>query len=132
MAEFEVFVSKSDFKFSCAHFIVHQNTRERLHGHNYQLSIRIIGGDSVCSDGYLMDFGIVKKEARLLCKEINESFICPSMSPYLQITQNDQQLCMECIDGSCFTFPIADCRILPLFHSSVEELAHYLWCSLLE
>lgn len=132
MAEFELFVSKSDFKFSCAHFIVHEHTRERLHGHNYQLSIRIVGGDALCSDGYLMDFGEVKQVARRLCKEINESFICPAKSPYMRINQIDGSICMECVDGSKFTFPQQDCKLLPIYHSSVEELAHYFWFTLIE
>lgn len=43
MGEFEVFVSKSDFKFNCAHFISFKGFRERLHGHNYHVSVKVIG-----------------------------------------------------------------------------------------
>eukprot|EP01033_Poteriospumella_lacustris_P021447 gene21447-15922_t len=43
MAQFEVFVSKADFKFNCAHFIVFEGFRERLHGHNYQMSVKVTG-----------------------------------------------------------------------------------------
>jgi 6-pyruvoyltetrahydropterin/6-carboxytetrahydropterin synthase len=132
MAQFELFVSKADFKFSCAHFIIHEGGRERLHGHNYQLSVRILGGDTLCSDGYLIDFGQVKKEVRNLCKDINESFICPVKSPHLRITRADDTVCLDCIDGSRFVFPRQDCTLLPLFHSSVEELAHYFWFTLVE
>lgn len=41
MSEFEVFVSKADFKFSCAHFIAYHGFRERLHGHNYRMSVKV-------------------------------------------------------------------------------------------
>jgi 6-pyruvoyl-tetrahydropterin synthase len=30
-------------KFSCAHFIAYDGFRERLHGHNYNLTLRLIG-----------------------------------------------------------------------------------------
>ena len=42
-AEFEVFVGKEDFKFSAAHFVAYDGFRERLHGHNYQVAVRLKG-----------------------------------------------------------------------------------------
>lgn len=59
-------------KFSCAHFIAYKGFRERLHGHNYTMSVCLIGRDKLGSDGYLIDFGDVKKVARALCKSLNE------------------------------------------------------------
>ena len=44
---FEIVVSKNDLKFSCAHFIAYENYRERIHGHNYNLTLRIIGEVSI-------------------------------------------------------------------------------------
>ena len=69
---FEVDICKSDMKFSCAHFIAYKGFRERLHGHNYNMSVRMFGRGMVGSDGYLIDFGEVKKAARGLCKTLNE------------------------------------------------------------
>src|SRR4051812_2944212 len=59
---FEVFVAPSDrFKFNAAHFIAYKGFRERLHGHNYSVSITLIGRcGQLGSDGYLLDFGDVK------------------------------------------------------------------------
>ena len=58
-SHFEVFVSKEDFKFNCAHFISFKGFRERLHGHNYRLSVRAIGSKRLGDDGYLIDFGLL-------------------------------------------------------------------------
>ena len=77
MAEFEVFVSKADFKFNCAHFIAFKGFRERLHGHNYTCSVKVTGSSSIGTDGYVIDFGDIKKATRSLCKNLNEYFICP-------------------------------------------------------
>lgn len=130
MSEFELYLNRNDFKFSCAHFVAHHGVRERLHGHNYTVSIRLIGSDQLNSDGYLVDFGVVKKEMRAICMSLNESFISPMKSPALKISQREEQLCIVCDDGSKFSFPVRDCSLLPIQHSSVEQLAHYVWCRL--
>jgi dihydroneopterin triphosphate aldolase (PTPS-III) / 6-pyruvoyltetrahydropterin synthase len=88
--EFEVAVNKSDMKFSCAHFIAYSGFREKLHGHNYNLTVRLTGAR--LSTGYLIDFGIVKKVCRKMCKDLNERFICPMKSNVLQIEIIDDQV----------------------------------------
>jgi len=123
----EVLVSKSDFKFNCAHFIAFHGFRERLHGHNYTTSVRVVGGAALGRDGYVMDFGDIKKATRALCKELNEYFICPDRSDCIDITETDTQLCLVCEDGATFSFPKGDCARLPISHSSAEEISHYLW-----
>ena len=106
-SQFEVFVSSDTFKFNAAHFVAFQNYRERLHGHNYNVSVKLIGGhrNKACSnidlgssmstslhtpilgaDGYLIDFTIVKQVTRQICKELNEHFLCPLYSDVLDIS----------------------------------------------
>jgi 6-pyruvoyltetrahydropterin/6-carboxytetrahydropterin synthase len=128
MAEFEVYVSKADFKFNCAHFIIYNGFRERLHGHNYQVSAKVVGDGKLGEDGYLIDFGDIKKAMRSLCAALNEYFICPVNSPNLKIESIGELLCLQCDDGSSFSFPKSDCAMLPLYHSSAEELSHYFFC----
>eukprot|EP01038_Epipyxis_sp_PR26KG_P005906 gene5906-8149_t len=132
MSEFEVFVSKSDFKFNCAHFIAFNGFRERIHGHNYRLSVRVVGAENIQEDGYVIDFGDIKKATRELCKDLNEYFIVPTLSKDIAIFHIDNQVCLECQDGSKFSFPKSDCAMLPLLHSSAEELSHYFWCSIVK
>ena len=127
MGEFEVYVAKEDFKFNCSHFIAFHGFRERLHGHNYTAAVRLTGLDEVNRDGYLIDFGDIKKIMRDICRSLNEHFLCPMNSDALTICENDGQICLECEDGSKFSFPRQDCKLLPLIHSSAEELAHYIW-----
>ena len=94
------------------------------------MSVKATGKDRIGTDGYVIDFGDIKKVTRSLCKEINEYFICPTKSQDLKISEVDNQVCLECEDGSKFSFPKSDCVLLPLFHSSAEEIAHYFWCSI--
>lgn len=124
--EYSVFVSKDSFKFNAAHFIAFRGYRERLHGHNYQVSMKAWG--EVQSDGYVVDFTHIKSIIQALCKEWNEHVIIPSNSDVLKITMiNDNaNVQLECEDGSLFSFPAKDCLILPIVHSSAEELAEHL------
>ena len=132
LGEYDVCLSKSDFKFNCAHFIAHTGFRERMHGHNYQVSVKVTGCDTLCEDGYLIDFGDIKKVVRVLCKSLNEYFICPMKSDVMKITVDDTQLCMACEDGAVFSLPKTDCIMLPLVHSSAEEISHYLWVQIIK
>jgi len=122
--QYEVFVSKDYFKFNAAHFMAYPGFRERLHGHNYRVSVRVTGG--LGPDGYVVDFGDIKKGARAICEEIDERTIVPLQSDCIDITQRDGQVEFVCEDGSRFSFPASDCALLPIRHSSAEELASYI------
>ena len=104
-AEFEINLNKSYFKFNCSHFIAYRGYRERLHGHNYQLSVRLTGSDELSMDGYLLDFGQVKKVVKSICEDMDEYFLVPTKSNVLKITVDDKQLNIACEDDSIFSFP---------------------------
>jgi dihydroneopterin triphosphate aldolase (PTPS-III) / 6-pyruvoyltetrahydropterin synthase len=109
--QFEVYVSNDTFKFNAAHFVAYENYRERLHGHNYRVGVRLIGERRrrqqppqpplrhlyqqqqqqqhtgiLGPDGYLIDFTNVKKVTKHVCQQLNEHFICPMYSNVLNIT----------------------------------------------
>jgi len=135
-SNFEVNVAKQNFKFHCAHFVAFKGFRERLHGHNYQVGVRLLGSRKIYSDGYVLDYGDVKKSTRRICKELNEHFICPILSDVLKITLLDEginggSVQIDCEDGTRFLFPRNDCVMLPIMHATTEELAIYVWGKLL-
>lgn len=134
---FEVYVSKDTFKFNAAHFVAFKGYRERLHGHNYCVGVRLFGNRKICSDGYLIDFGNIKNVTKDVCKRINEYFICPIYSNVLTITTelvdgNETSVRIECEDGTVFLFPRQDVAMLPLAHATAEELAIYLYGEILK
>jgi dihydroneopterin triphosphate aldolase (PTPS-III) / 6-pyruvoyltetrahydropterin synthase len=140
---FEVYVSKDTFKFNAAHFVAFEGYRERLHGHNYRVGVRLLGRKKIGADGYLIDFGNVKKVAQQVCKRLNEHFLCPIYSNVLKIStvtddangdKGGQQssVHIECtVDGSKFVFPATDCVMLPIVHATAEEMAIYLYAEIL-
>ena len=123
-SRYEVHVFKENLKFAAAHFICYPGFREALHGHNYQVSVRIEG--ALGRDGYVLDFGRVKEVVRAICAELDEKVLLPEKSDCLRITRADANVSAVYADGSSFSFPAADVVLLPIAHSSAEELAEYL------
>jgi dihydroneopterin triphosphate aldolase (PTPS-III) / 6-pyruvoyltetrahydropterin synthase len=132
ITSFEVYVAKEDFKFHAAHFVAFEGYRERLHGHNYKAGVRVIGSRTISSDGYVVDFGNIKKVTRKVCKELNERFLCPMLSDVIDIRVEGGNVNLSCQDGSHFAFPEGDCAKLPIVHATAEELAIYLWSKILQ
>jgi len=147
ITNFEVSVSKETFKFNAAHFVAYPGFRERLHGHNYQVSLRLLGSRTICNDGYVLDFGEMKKVVKGVCRDLNEFFLCPMLSDVLTITitggddngddnsggvpNHQKTVKLVCEDGATFLFPCTDCALLPIVHATTEELAIYLWGKIL-
>jgi len=146
ITNFELNVSKETFKFNAAHFVAYSGFRERLHGHNYRVSLRLLGARTICNDGYLLDFGDMKKVVKNVCRDLNEFFLCPVLSDVMQISvikgecgdttssNGDDRdrirhdtVKLVCEDGATFLFPLSDCAMLPIVHATTEELAVYLW-----
>ncbi len=115
-----------------------------MHGHNYTVGVRLLGSRHISYDGYVLDFGDVKKVVKVICKRLNERFLCPTESDVIDINivdaENENQLdynvgdetegkniVLLTEDGSKFVMPLDDCAMLPIVHATVEELAIYLW-----
>jgi 6-pyruvoyltetrahydropterin/6-carboxytetrahydropterin synthase len=127
VADFSIHVAKENLKFSAAHFIAYPGFREPLHGHNYQVGIKLEG--RLTSTGYVLDFGLIKKLTREIVERLDEHTIIPSQSDCLEIHQHDGQVSVIC-KGDRFVFPAADVALLPIMHSSAEELARFIWTEL--
>ena len=70
---FDVSVSLPESNFCCAHFVAYKGYRERLHGHNYQVSAKLSG--PLGPDGYVLDFTDVKRAVREVCKVSSPNLI---------------------------------------------------------
>src|SRR5207245_2262624 len=121
---YSVVVAKDYLKFAAAHVIAYPGFREPLHGHNYQVSVRVEA--DLGPDGYVLDFGLVKRVAKALCEELDERVLLPERSDCLVVTRTEDAVEVRTEAGHRFRFPAADVRLLPIAHSSAEELAAYL------
>jgi 6-pyruvoyltetrahydropterin/6-carboxytetrahydropterin synthase len=120
---FRVEVTKDYLKFSAAHFIAYQGFREALHGHNYRVTIRAEG--PLTAEGYVVDFGVVKRIARRLCADLDGRMLLPAESDCLTIATEGSVVRVRYEDDT-FLFPLSDVKLLPIVHTSVEEIARYL------
>ncbi|HEY8515263.1 MAG TPA: 6-pyruvoyl tetrahydropterin synthase family protein [Candidatus Binatia bacterium] len=121
---FSVYVAKEYLKFNAAHFIAYPGFRERLHGHNYHVTVRIEG--ELGPDGYVLDFGLVKKATKRVCDALDEHTLLPAQSDCLRITEQGDSVEVVYEDGARFVFPRSDVILLPIVHTSAEELARYV------
>jgi 6-pyruvoyl-tetrahydropterin synthase len=123
-SRFAIHVAKENLKFSAAHFIAYPGFREPLHGHNYQVGIRVQG--DLSSSGYVLDFGLVKKLTKQIVDRLDERTLIPERSDCLRIEQLGPQVRIS-YEGDEFVLPRNDVCLLPIVHSSAEELARFLW-----
>jgi 6-pyruvoyl-tetrahydropterin synthase len=120
---FTVHVSKDYLKFNAAHFIAYTGFREALHGHNYRVSVDLEG--DLGFQGYVVDFGVVKQVARRVCQRLDEKTLIPAHSDCLHVSEEGNQVIVR-YDNDEFRFPRTDVVLVPIAHSSAEELARYL------
>jgi 6-pyruvoyl-tetrahydropterin synthase len=120
---FRVHVTKDYLKFNAAHFIAYKGFREALHGHNYRVSVDVEG--ALGPEGYVLDFGIVKDVARRVCERLDEKILVPARSDCVRLEDAGTQVILR-YENDEFRFPAGDVVILPIVHSSAEELAQYL------
>lgn len=119
-----LYIDKESHKFSAAHYTIFSaRERERLHGHNYSVSARIVApmGDN----GFSADYNVYKSRIAALCEELDEYMVLAGDSPYQTIEE----------DGACYRvrfdqdemlFLQSDTLVLPLRNATVEEFSRYL------
>ncbi|HEY6394731.1 MAG TPA: 6-carboxytetrahydropterin synthase [Candidatus Binataceae bacterium] len=122
---FSIHVAKENLKFSAAHFIAYPGFREPLHGHNYQVGVRVEG--NLAGTGYVIDFGLIKKLTKEIVDRLDERTIVPAQSDCLKIEGLREGRVRIVYEQDEFVLPANDVCLLPIVHSSAEELARYIW-----
>lgn len=124
-----LYIDKERHKFSAAHFTIFSATeRERLHGHNYSVSARIVA--PMGTNGFSADYNVYKNRLAALCEELDEHMLLASESLYQQIEAEGS--CYRVVfNGEEMFFLRSDTLVLPLRNVTVEELSRYLLARLL-
>lgn len=130
MSFFSVAIGKELLRFTAAHFIAFRGFREPLHGHTYQAQVTVSG--PVGPDGYVVDFLVLKKIAEEECARLHFRTLLPHQSDCLTIAEEAEEVTVRCEDGTRFLFPRQDVILLPIVHTSSEEIARYLVARLRE
>ncbi len=119
-----VSVRREQYKFSCAHMTVFPDgTKERLHGHNYQLGIDL-ELTSVAFE-HMLPFAAIKDCLAGICHDLRERVLVAADNPLSKISTRDDELELVAC-GKRYVFPREDVVVLAIANVSVEALADHL------
>ena len=122
MESWHIFLEKEYFKFSCAHFLIFADgSKERLHGHNYHVTVEIEG--DLTESGLVIDFLDAKPVVRELCDSLDEHWILPGEHPELKIDHQDGGHTQVVYREARYLVPTDEVIVLPINNSSVENLS---------
>jgi 6-pyruvoyltetrahydropterin/6-carboxytetrahydropterin synthase len=117
----KLFVGQDVHKFSAAHMTVFPDgTKERLHGHNFNVSVALELKSTAFAD--LLDMGILKRAIEKLCREWNERILVAERCPHLEIRSREPEVEIV-LCGKRYVAPAEDVVFLPIDNVIVETLA---------
>jgi 6-pyruvoyltetrahydropterin/6-carboxytetrahydropterin synthase len=124
-----LYIDKESHKFSAAHYTIFSGReRERLHGHNYSVSARIVA--PMGGNGFAADYNVYKTRLKALCDSLDEYMLLAGDSPFQEITKEGDCYKVQFADDEMF-FLRKDTLVLPILNATVEEFSHYLLGKLL-
>ena len=85
------------------------------------------GSGAACRrPGYVLDFGLVKKLTKEIVDRLDERTLIPARSDCLRIEPLGEQMRIR-YEADEFILPRKDLCLLPIVHTSAEELARFIW-----
>ncbi|MCL2687487.1 MAG: 6-pyruvoyl tetrahydropterin synthase family protein [Methanobrevibacter sp.] len=135
-------------RFSSAHIIPAHSSCGFIHGHSYFVDVEIIG-ERTGNYEFVTDFKDVKTIVRSICKKLDHRLLIPinnqnmkfkgvdssgkSLDNNENIDSNELSVLDFCnkdyvefsIKNKEYKIPMEDCVLLPLKHSSAEEMSQY-------
>ncbi|MCD6503339.1 MAG: 6-pyruvoyl tetrahydropterin synthase family protein [Euryarchaeota archaeon] len=111
---------KRNIRFSAAHWVERAGKCERLHGHDYYVSIKLYG--PVSDDGMIVDFSIVKSALKKIVEELDHKVLVPEK----KVTKREDGLVFIKKDDKIMCIPEEDVKVLPIEVVTAEELAKYV------
>jgi 6-pyruvoyltetrahydropterin/6-carboxytetrahydropterin synthase len=119
-----ILIARAEHKFSVAHMTVFPDgTKERLHGHNYTVSVAIeVDRIDLAA---MIPFASIKAAIGALCRGWKERVLVAARNPHLVIVHDSHEFELT-LCGERYVFPRGDVLLLPIDNISVEALAAYV------
>jgi 6-pyruvoyltetrahydropterin/6-carboxytetrahydropterin synthase len=125
-----LYIDKQSHKFSAAHYTIFSATeRERLHGHNYAVSVRLVA--LMGGNGFSADYNFYKSRIATLCNALDEYMLLAGDSPH-QTIEPEGDYYRVTYAGEEMWFLRSDTLVLPIRNATVEEFSRYLLQQLLQ
>lgn len=122
-ATYRVRVTKDHLTFCSGHFITYEgNCCERLHGHNYKVTVEITG--PLDDNHYVFDFIALKRITQKISDELDHRMMLPTKSRFIKLEVADEQVNVS-FEKKRWSFPLDDCILLPIENTTAELLARY-------
>jgi 6-pyruvoyltetrahydropterin/6-carboxytetrahydropterin synthase len=116
-------LQKESMKFSAGHTTIFSATeREFLHGHLYKVYLALTTW--VENNGMTFDYRYYKKRIVDLCAGLNQTFLMPLYSPFLQFDQ-DKDYYYFTFNHKKMSFLKEDVTLMPLSNITIEELSRW-------
>jgi 6-pyruvoyl-tetrahydropterin synthase len=96
---------------------------ERLHGHNYAVSVALEG--PLGADSYVFDFVALKEIVRRISDALDHRFLLPLHNEHLETRESEGHWEIR-FGARRYRFPARDVLPLPLDNVTAERLAEYI------
>jgi 6-pyruvoyltetrahydropterin/6-carboxytetrahydropterin synthase len=118
-------VAREQYKFSCAHMTVFPDgTKERLHGHNYQVGAVLELTD--VSFASMIAFAPIKEAMASICAAFKERVLLAERNPFYELVRDDGVELELRLCGKRYVMPREDALLLPIDNIAVEPLAAHI------
>ena len=129
-SSYKVRVTKDYLVFCSGHFITYNgDCCERIHGHNYRVAVEV--EDELDINHYVFDFIALKDLTRAIVNELDHRMLLPTRSTSILLEDDGPNWLVRYQDLR-WSFPRAECALLPIANTTAELLADYIAGRLLE
>jgi 6-pyruvoyltetrahydropterin/6-carboxytetrahydropterin synthase len=116
-------MARAEFGFYAAHIALYNGDVEPLHGHTFQVALRVSGEPD--TSGMVVEFSEIKPAMRDAVAPLRRRTLVPGHAPELRITPSNDSLSITC-GRKRYLLPAEDVTVLPLVNTTLEALASYL------
>ncbi|MBI5814283.1 MAG: 6-carboxytetrahydropterin synthase [Nitrospinae bacterium] len=122
-SETRIRIFRGGHNFSSAHFLVDMGKCERLHGHNYTVTVEISAAAG--ADHTIIDFNTINPVIKKVCDSLDHRTIIAANDTRHTLNISEKEIEAKFKDKR-YVFPKEDCVLLPLVATTVERLAEYV------
>ncbi len=116
-------LQKPSMSFSAGHTTIFSATdREPLHGHRYDVYLAL--STQIEKNGLAFDYRYYKDRVQALCKQLHQTFLMPTKSPFLIYDEDDAYYYFT-FNHKKMVFLKEDITLMPLANITIEELSRW-------
>lgn len=122
-------VFKDAHNFASAHILPGMGKCERLHGHNYYVTVELCG--TANDKGAIIDFNEINPIIAKICDALDHKTLLAEKNENMTITREGGSIKITLANKE-YQFPEGDCILLPVTTTTVEKLSAYILGRLIE